>query len=194
MIVRVVLAFIIKDAQFAGTREGLDYDYKNFLPAKANRHQFIPWIKYYLFIKKEHPISTKYGSLQKLSYLMIPVLIICSALSGFSLWETTGVLPFFEALVDLVGGLMNMRIIHYFLMWVFIIFIFIHVYLANIEGTAQTKLMFFRKEHGGAVVDPETGEIIGYDDNPEKTAPKTEEHHEPVKDELYYWHNIDKNQ
>ncbi len=34
----------------------------------------------------------------------------------------------------LVGGLMSVRIIHYFVMYVFIVFMFIHIYLANVEG------------------------------------------------------------
>ena len=41
---------------------------------------------------------------------------------------------------------------------------FIHVYLANIEGIAPTKLMFFWKEHGGLVYDPDTHTIVGEDD------------------------------
>ena len=56
---------------------------------------------------------------------------------------------------DMFGGLMNLRIFHYFMMYVFIIFIFIHVYLANVEGVAPTALMFFHKEHGGLVYDPD---------------------------------------
>ena len=163
LIVRVILAFIIKDTQRGGTRGGLDRDIKNFLPSSANRHQFIPWIKYYLFIKKDHPKGTKYGSPQKLCYFLIPFLILASAYTGFALWETTADWGIFAWGTQLVGGAMNMRIIHYFLMWIFIIFIIIHVYLANIEGLAPTKMMFLHKEHGGLVVDPETGDVIGED-------------------------------
>ncbi len=50
------------------TRE-VDKDYKNWLPQQANRHQLWPWIKYYLFLKKDHPISAKYGVLQKIAYI-----------------------------------------------------------------------------------------------------------------------------
>lgn len=46
--------------------------------------------------------------------------------------------PVFAATTNLVGGLMSMRIIHYFGMYVFIIFMFIHIYLANVEGFAPT--------------------------------------------------------
>ena len=48
-------------------------------------------------------------------------------------------------------------------MFVFIIFMFIHIYLANVEGTEPTKLMFFHKEHGGLVYDPEKHVIVGDD-------------------------------
>ncbi|MDR3307296.1 MAG: hypothetical protein LBS58_00130, partial [Coriobacteriales bacterium] len=69
----------------------------------------------------------------------------------------------FLAFTELVGGLMVVRIIHYFLMWVFILFMFIHVYLANIEGISPTKLMFAWKEHGGLVYDPDIHNIVGED-------------------------------
>ena len=58
---------------------------------------------------------------------------------------------------------MNMRVLHFFLMFVFIIFCFIHLYLANIEGVEPTKLMLFRKEHGGLTYDPKKHVIDGED-------------------------------
>ena len=163
-IVRVVLSFFVKSTQVGGTREGADRDVKNFLPSKKNRHQWKSWIKYYLFLKKDHPIGTKYGSPQKVAYFAIPFLILASGITGLCLWAPTSGWPIFAWFTTLVGGIMNVRVIHYFLMWIFIIFIFIHVYLANIEGTASTKIMFFHKEHGGLTADPDTGEVIGEDD------------------------------
>ena len=74
----------------------------------------------------------------------------------------------FAGTTELVGGAMSMRIIHYYFMFVFIIFMFIHIYLANVEGTAPTKLMFFHKEHGGLVYDPELHNIVGEDLDPHK--------------------------
>ena len=48
-------------------------------------------------------------------------------------------------------------------MYVFIIFMFIHIYLANVEGFAPTKLMFIHNEHGGLVYDPDLHNIVGED-------------------------------
>lgn len=161
-IVRVIMAFFIKTAPTGGTREVVT-DVKTWLPQKDNRHQAGAWIKYYLFIKKDHPLGAKLGVPQKISYLLIPILILIMAYTGFSLWGPTMDAPFFAAGINLVGGAMSMRIIHYFMMFIFICFMLIHIYLANIEGLSPSKLMFFWKEHGGLVYDPEKHSIVGED-------------------------------
>lgn len=162
-LVRVVMAFFVKTSPTGGTREQVR-DIKTWMPQADNRHQGGAWIKYYLFIKKDHPLSAKLGVPQKISYLLIPILIILQFITGFCIWAPVATTGFAMTLNSWVGGMMTMRIIHYFLMYVFIIFIFIHVYLANIEGIAPTKLMFFRKEHGGMVYDPDSHTIVGKDD------------------------------
>ena len=160
-VVRVLLSFVIKSAPTGGTRKQVA-DFKTWLPQKDNRHQGVAWVKYYLFMKKDHPLSAKLGVPQKLSYLLIPILIVLMFLTGLCLWTpTAGAMAW---LTNAWGGAMSVRIIHYFGMYVFIIFMFIHVYLANVEGAEPTKLMFFRKEHGGLVYDPDKHVIVG-DDN-----------------------------
>ena len=161
-IVRIVLAFFVESAPTGGTRKTVK-DYKTWLPQKDNRHQAGAWVKYYLFMKKDHPLGAKLGVPPKLSYLLIPILIIIMFITGMCLWSTTAEIPFFAAITDFFGGPMSIRIIHYFGMYVFIIFIFIHVYLANVEGTEPSKLMFFHKEHGGLVYDPDKHVIVGED-------------------------------
>lgn len=161
-IVRIVLAFLVTSAPTGGTRNRVR-DYKTWLPQKDNRHQAGPWIKYYLFMKKEHPLSAKLGVPQKISYLAVAFLILIMAYTGFCLWVPTSGLAFFAAGTQLVGGMMSMRIIHYFMMFVFIIFTMLHLYLVFIEGTANAKLMLFGKEHGGLVYDPERHVIVGED-------------------------------
>ncbi len=161
-IVRIVLAFLVTSAPTGGTRNRVR-DYKTWLPQEDNRHQAGPWIKYYLFFKKEHPLSAKLGVPQKIAYLAVAVLILIQGYTGLCLWVPTSGLGFFAAGTALVGGLMSMRIIHYFMMFVFIIFIFIHLYLVFIEGTANAKLMLFGKEHGGLVYDPQRHVIVGED-------------------------------
>lgn len=160
--VRVILAFFVKSAPTGGTRETVT-DYKTWLPQADNRHQGIEWIKYYLFLKKDHPLSAKLGVPQKISYLAVPVLIAFMFFTGLCLWPPTANLPFFESAIVFMGGAMSVRIIHYVMTFVFILFTMLHIYLANIEGLAPTKLMFFGIEHAGLVYDPDKHVIVGED-------------------------------
>ena len=82
------MAFFVKSAPTGGTREQVK-DYKTWLPQKDNRHQAGAWVKYYLFMKKDHPLGAKLGVPQKLSYLLIPILIIIMFITGMCLWSTT---------------------------------------------------------------------------------------------------------
>lgn len=162
VVARVILAFFVKSAPTGGTRETVT-DYKTWLPQADNRHQGVEWIKYYLFLKKDHPLSAKLGVPQKISYLAIPVLIAFMFFTGLCLWSPTANLPFFESAIAFMGGAMSVRIVHYVMTFVFILFTMLHVYLANIEGLAPTKLMFFGIEHGGLVYDPDKHVIVGED-------------------------------
>ena len=160
---RIIAAFFVKTAPTGGTRKQVT-DYKTWLPQKDNRHQGLIWIKYYLFLKKDHPLSAKLGVPQKISYLCIPVLIIFMFFTGLCLWPPCANMPLFEAAIAGLGGAMSVRIIHYFMMFVFIAFTLLHAYLANIEGLAPSMLMFFGKEHGGLTYDIEKHNISGKDD------------------------------
>ncbi len=159
LIVRMVLAFTVKTAKVSGSSE-LDWDFKNFVPQKENRHQLWPTIKYYLFMKKEHPLGGKYNSLQKMAYVLTVPLTLIAAYTGFALWGPTSDWGFFLAGTTWIADLFNngapggaalapIRIVHYWTMWAILSFTFIHVYLANIYGFDADKIMFAWKETEG---------------------------------------------
>jgi Ni/Fe-hydrogenase 1 B-type cytochrome subunit len=143
---RIVLAFFVKDTLLLGVRGPVELDIKNWLPQKENQHQFFETIKYYLFFRKEGVISGKYGNLQKIAYLATIPITFGMAYTGFALYPPFQNLAFFKAGADAVGGLMSMRVVHYFGMWVIILFTAIHAYLANIYNFAPSKLIFMWKE------------------------------------------------
>jgi Ni/Fe-hydrogenase 1 B-type cytochrome subunit len=145
LVFRIIAAFFVRTAVDLGSRQ-VDKDYKNWLPQTKNRHQFLETVKYYLFFRKEGVISAKYGSLQKIAYLATIPLTLIQAYTGFAIWGPSMDLGFFAGGLDLVGGPMNMRIIHYFIMWVFIVFTMIHAYLANVYNFNPSKIIFLWKE------------------------------------------------
>lgn len=155
---RAFSAFFVKTVTVPG--EAPQADIKSFLPQSANRHQVWPTLKYYTFVKREAPIQAKYNPLQKFSYgVLVSVLILLAAYTGFCLWGPTSQWAFFQWGTNWVatwfnsgggGDPMNMRIIHYYVMWAFLIFTAVHVYLANIYSFGPSKLMFFWQEEEGA--------------------------------------------
>ena len=116
-------------------------DWRHFGPERENRGQFLQTIRYYLFMRRTHPPSAKYNPLQKASYLAVPILVAAQALTGFSIWEPTA--PTFAGLTAMAGGLAGMREIHYLIMWVFIVFLLVHVYLSVAEDIDELPAMFF---------------------------------------------------
>lgn len=145
LIFRIIAAFFVKTAVDLGSRQ-VDTDIKNWLPQEKNKHQFFETVKYYLFFRKAGVISAKYGSLQKIAYLATIPLTFIQAYTGFAIYGPTQDWGWLASGTALVGGPMNMRIIHYFIMWVFIVFTMIHAYLANIYNFGPSKIIFAWKE------------------------------------------------
>lgn len=161
-IVRYVLAFLVTSAPTGGTRNRVR-DYKTWMPQDDNKHQLIPWIKYYLFMKKDHPLSAKLGVPQKISYFAVGILILIMAYTGLCLWVPTSEWTFFAAGTAFVGGAMSMRIIHYFMMFVFIIFTMrMDTSYLSRALPMQTSCSSARKSVG-LVYDPNRHVIVGED-------------------------------
>jgi Ni/Fe-hydrogenase 1 B-type cytochrome subunit len=149
---RIILAFWVKTANQLGTRD-VDVDIKNWLPQKENRHQFMETVKYYTFFRNVRVISGKYGALQKIAYLATIPITLFMAYTGFAIYapaESWAIWPFFKMGVDFFGGAMNIRVAHYFGMWVVILFTMVHAYLAAIDGFKPLwGLIFLWKETPG---------------------------------------------
>lgn len=120
---------------------GTKGDIKRYLPEKENKGKLIPIVLYYLFIKKEHPATAKYNPLQKMTYVSWILLLILQGLTGFALYWPN--VSFFSSLNTMVGGLMTVRMIHFLIMWLFILTVAIHVYLSLAEDFHQFLVMFF---------------------------------------------------
>jgi len=145
-IVRIYYAIFGRGTAKAG-KTTLEPDWTNFWPEKANKGQFFETIKYYLFIRKTHPNCPKYNPLQKMTYgFLFPAGTFFMALTGFALWTNT--LQYFTWFTNAVGGLGNVRVMHYFGMWALVIFWMIHVYLVVFEEPEQMLTMMFHYAPG----------------------------------------------
>jgi Ni/Fe-hydrogenase 1 B-type cytochrome subunit len=144
--VRVYWAFFGGGSSLEKGMRDKEQDFRNFGPQAANRGQLAETVKYYLFLRKTHPRTGKFNSLQKGTYVFWAFLLLAQGYTGFAIYGPTYDWSFFQAGTTLVGGLMAMRTIHYLIMWVFILTTMIHVYLSVAEDAEAVPLMFLYRE------------------------------------------------
>jgi len=92
-------------------------------------------IAYYLFLKSTHKDYGRYNPLQALAYLVMGVMIVFISLTGAALYKGNVFGVFnaaetFRWVTNMLGGESFVRIWHFLSMWVFIIFMLVHVYLS----------------------------------------------------------------
>jgi len=124
LVVRVYLAF---NSRFSG-------DWKDFSIMK-NLAGVPDILSYYLFIKGTHKEYGRYNPLQALAYLGMAIMIVFVSLTGAALYKGNlfgfiNAASSFAWVNRMFGGESYVRIWHYLSMWIFIIFIFVHVYLS----------------------------------------------------------------
>lgn len=123
---------------------GTNGDIKDFLPQKANKGTLFPLLSYYTFMRKTQPMTAKYNTLQKSVYSFWFFLLIFQGITGFAMyWKTN---PLFAPVIGAAGGLLNLHVVHYLTMWVFIVTTMVHVYLVLFEDFKAFKLMILGVE------------------------------------------------
>lgn len=112
-------------------------DWKDFF-AWMDVRSTIDHIKFYLLIKKEHPLrNCLYGPIQSLAYLALMLMVLVVAVTGLILMGanyhaglTAIAYMILRPLENLMGGLAVVRYIHHVFTWLFILFTVVHVYMA----------------------------------------------------------------
>ncbi|MCL1943546.1 MAG: Ni/Fe-hydrogenase, b-type cytochrome subunit [Candidatus Azobacteroides sp.] len=109
-------------------------DWKNFIPLKKSQwKELLEVIKVDVFMVKNKPVgSIGHNTLAAVSYFALFLAFSLQCLTGFGLYAqmSKSFLPhLFSWVVPLLGGDMNVRLIHHILMWFFILFAIGHVYL-----------------------------------------------------------------
>ena len=119
-------------------------DYKNvWFDVKTDPGKFPSMIKYYTFLADDHPFYGKYNPGQKMMYSTFMFMAIIQAITGFVLYKPQ--VLFLSQMGDYLGGEIALRMVHYIITWIFVLFIVAHVYLDMSEGVPVLKSMFTGK-------------------------------------------------
>jgi len=121
--------------------------WRNFVPTNWQFFKEIgEVIRFDVLLKKNAKhFAPGHNALAGFSYLILFIFMLIMVLTGFALYSNMSTAWFpqmFNWVTSLLGGDIMVRIVHHVSMWVFILFILIHVYLVfyhdYVEGRGET--------------------------------------------------------
>jgi len=118
---------------------GKDRDWRSFIPTGSDFKLLPKTINYYAYVGKELEIKKKYNPLQMITYCLAFVFIIFQILSGLAMQYPDGAFSWFN--YGWFSNEIEVRIAHFVVMWLFIMFMMIHVYLSIREAFSEIKQM-----------------------------------------------------
>jgi len=100
-------------------------EWRDVVPRRGDATDALEMIKFYLFVRKDHPVGGKHNALQKGAYFAMPVLGIIIVLTGLAIWKPI-TLGFITALfVNYKWA----RFIHFAAMVALLLLAIVHVFM-----------------------------------------------------------------
>jgi Ni/Fe-hydrogenase 1 B-type cytochrome subunit len=118
---------------------GRDRDWSSFIPGGSDIKLFPKILGYYAYMSKEPELKKKYNPMQMCSYCLAFILVIFQILSGLALKYPDGFMSWWN--YGWFNNEVEVRIAHFVVTWLFVIFLMIHVYLTIREKFGEIKEM-----------------------------------------------------
>jgi Ni/Fe-hydrogenase b-type cytochrome subunit len=100
-------------------------EWRNLVPRRGDPRDVVEMVKFYLFIRRDHPHQGKHNALQKLAYFSLPLLGAVMVLTGLSIWKPVAL----GLLTDLFGGYVWARWWHFATMLALVALAMVHVFM-----------------------------------------------------------------
>ena len=100
-------------------------EWRDLVPRKGDLRDTWQMLKFYLFIRPDHPRQGKHNALQKLAYFSMPLVALLAILTGLAIWKPVQWAP----LTTLFGGYVWARFWHFVAMIVIVIMTMVHVFM-----------------------------------------------------------------
>lgn len=100
-------------------------EWRDLVPRRGTVRDVGEMIRYYLWIRRDHPVQGKHNALQRLTYFAMPIIAAGIVLSGVAIWKPVS-LEWFTALF---GGYAVARFIHFVCMLALVVLSVMHVFM-----------------------------------------------------------------
>lgn len=100
-------------------------EWRDLVPRRGDVRDSWEMVKFYLFVRKDHPKHGKHNALQKTAYFILPILAIVTVGSGLAIWKPVQLAP----LTALMGGYVWARYWHFLSMVAMVLLAVAHVFM-----------------------------------------------------------------
>jgi thiosulfate reductase cytochrome b subunit len=100
-------------------------EWRNITPRRGDLRDAVEMVKFYLFVRKQHPHQRKHNALQKLAYFLMPLLSIVLVLTGLAIWKPVQLAP----LANMFGGYAWARYWHFMAMALLVLLAVVHIFM-----------------------------------------------------------------
>jgi len=131
------ILIIVVLLRILGTFSGPFRDWPSFIPHRGDLRLIPKVLAYYLHLGPMPDITRKYNSFQMLTYIWLLLLVLFQIITGFVLQYPDGWLSWFT--YGIFNNEIAVRLAHYILTWLFLLFILIHTYMGIRESSHMMK-------------------------------------------------------
>ncbi len=100
-------------------------EWRDLAPRRGDLRDTWEMLKYYLFVRKDHPLQGKHNALQKGAYFVMPWIGAVAVISGIAIWKPVTLAPLTNAL----GGYQWARYWHFLAMTAIVVLAVGHVFM-----------------------------------------------------------------
>ena len=100
-------------------------EWRDLTPRRGDVRDSLEMVKFYLFVRRDHPHQGKHNALQKTAYFSMPLLALLLILTGLSIWKPVQL----SLLTNLFGGYVWARYWHFVAMLLLVALSFVHVFM-----------------------------------------------------------------
>ena len=131
------ILIIVVLLRILGTFSGPFRDWPSFTPHRGDLRLIPKVIAYYLHLGPMPDMTRKYNSFQMLTYIWLLLLVLLQVITGFALQYPDGWLSWFT--YGIFNNEIAVRLAHYILTWLFLLFTLIHTYMGIRESSHTMK-------------------------------------------------------
>ena len=100
-------------------------EWRDLVPRHNDLRDTVQMIRFYLFLRRQHPHQGKHNALQKETYFVLPILGMVAVVSGLAIWKPVQFAP----LTNLMGGYVWARYWHFLAMIALVVLALVHVFM-----------------------------------------------------------------